>query len=151
MRLARARNIVIGTIVFFLVIFWLLSDGTPAAKEETFPVAKEAPDPAKVAQAEQEAAEEKVKGFHCLSSWDGSNRDLIKQIKAKLGDPDSFSHTETTIAPVNDVGNHILRMDFRAANALGGKSIFTAWARIDHETCKADIISIKNPEGFSAE
>ncbi|MCW3836016.1 zinc ribbon domain-containing protein [Sphingomonas canadensis] len=95
-------------------------------------------------------AEDRRNGMHCLSHWDGSNADLVRQIKAALGDPDSFDHADTLISPLNEAGNHLLRMDFRAANAFGGKQKLTAWARIDPKSCKADIISVKGPDGMSA-
>lgn len=30
--------------------------------------------------------------FHCLSSWDGSLRELVSEVKENLREPDSFEH-----------------------------------------------------------
>lgn len=68
----------------------------------------------------EEQAENRRKGFHCLSSWDGSHRDFVRQVRARLNDPDSFEHDETRVTPVSDEGTHLIFMEFRARNAFGG-------------------------------
>lgn len=75
-------------------------------------------------------------GEHCLSGWDGSNRDLVRQVKAGMREPDSFEHVETRIYG-NDNGEHGLWMTFRARNGFGGMNVEKVYARIDHESCKA--------------
>ena len=75
-------------------------------------------------------------GEHCLSGWDGANRDLVRQVKASMRDPDSFEHVDTRIYG-NDNGEHGLWMTFRARNGFGGMNVERVYARIDHESCKA--------------
>lgn len=75
-------------------------------------------------------------GEHCLSGWDGANRDLVRQVKASMRDPDSFEHVETRIYG-NDNGEHGLWMTFRARNGFGGMNVEKVYARIDHDSCKA--------------
>lgn len=75
-------------------------------------------------------------GEHCLSGWDGANRDLVRQVKASMREPDSFEHVETRIYG-NDNGEHGLWMTFRARNGFGGMNVERVYARIDHESCKA--------------
>lgn len=70
-----------------------------------------------------ETAEEHRKGFHCLSAWDGSNRDLVARVKAKLRDPGSFEHVETRIGPVDSDGRHRVFMEYRARNGFGGMNV----------------------------
>ena len=75
-------------------------------------------------------------GEHCLSGWDGANRDLVRQVKATMRDPDSFEHIDTRIYG-NDKGEHGLWMTFRARNGFGGMNVEKIYARIDHESCNA--------------
>ncbi len=86
-------------------------------------------------------AEEHRKGFHCLSAWDGSNRSLVRQIKAGLRDPDSFEEIETKITPVRSGGVHTASMSYRARNGFGGMNVTTALATIDPVSCEATVIS----------
>jgi hypothetical protein len=85
-------------------------------------------------------AENDRKGFNCLSSWDGSNASLVKQIKEQLRDPDSFEHDETRITPENN-GKHTVFMKYRARNGFGGMNVARAVAEVDHNTCEATLIS----------
>lgn len=75
-------------------------------------------------------------GEHCLSGWDGANRDLVRQVKATMREPDSFEHIDTRIHG-NDRGEHGLWMTFRARNGFGGMNMERIYARIDHDSCKA--------------
>jgi len=84
--------------------------------------------------------EERRKGFHCLSSWDGSNRSMVEQVKAMLREPSSFEHVETRIVPEEN-GKHTVIMRYRARNGFGGANISVATGTVDHETCKATLIS----------
>lgn len=87
------------------------------------------------ATAAEELAEREA-GLHCLSAWDGANRDLVRQVKASMREPDSFEHIDTRIYG-NDDGEHGLWMKFRARNGFGGMNIEKVYARIDHESCTA--------------
>lgn len=69
----------------------------------------------------EERAEERRKGFHCLSKWDGSHRLFVQLVKRRMNDPDSFDHVETRVTPVqSDTGRHAIMMVFRGRNAFGG-------------------------------
>jgi hypothetical protein len=53
-----------------------------------------------------------------FSSWDGSHRELVSQLKANLKDPDSFEHIETTYKVQGD--SIWVFMNYRAKNSFGG-------------------------------
>ena len=80
-------------------------------------------------------AEDKRKGFHCLSAWDGSHREVVKNVKRSLNDPDSFEHDQTLVSPVSKEGTHNLTMHFRAKNAFGGYVRGTARATYTNAGC----------------
>jgi hypothetical protein len=80
-------------------------------------------------------AEDRRKGFTCLSAWDGSYRELETAVEKSLRDPDSFEHVETKITPVDVNNEHLVVMEFRAKNGFGGKNVGTATATIDG-SCK---------------
>ena len=75
-------------------------------------------------------------GEHCLSGWDGANRDLVRQVKTTMREPDSFEHIDTRIYG-NDKGEHGVWMTFRARNGFGGMNVEKIYARIDHDSCNA--------------
>ena len=91
-------------------------------------------------QAEIAFAENKRKGFHCLSSWDGSHRTVKNWTVENLKDPESFDHIETKVTPVNDKGEHTLIMKYRARNGFGGMSIGSVVATYKTD-CSATIVS----------
>lgn len=114
-----------------------------AAKAEA--EAEQARQAAIAAEAAAEAAEEaafREQGFHCLSAWDGSNADLVRQVTAQLRDPDSFEHIETRIAKVVD-GKHATFMQYRARNGFGGFNVAAAIASVDTETCMATVVAFE--------
>ena len=90
-----------------------------------------------------EKSEEKRKGFHCLSGWDGSNRGVVAALKDNLRDPDSFEHAETRLTPVNKQGEHLLIMKYRAANGFGGMNIGHLMATIQNSDCSFKIVSVE--------
>lgn len=94
-------------------------------------------------QAAAEKATERRRGFHCLSSWDGSHRALKVAVESMMRDPDSFEHVKTLIAPVGEDGQHELRMTYRARNGFGGMNVGIASARIDNETCAHTLLSVE--------
>ena len=102
----------------------------------------------RVAQAEaakrqaEEDAENKRKGFHCLSPWDGSEPDVVEAVKRTLRDPGSFEHVKTTITPVNAKGFHYLIMIYRARNGFGGMNIGRVIAHVT-PGCSVRIISME--------
>ena len=81
-------------------------------------------------------AENKRKGFHCLSSWDGSHSAVKRAVENSMRNPDSFDHVETRITPVKD-GQHVLTMKYRGQNGFGGMNLESVIAKIDNKTCKA--------------
>ncbi|HEU0098718.1 MAG TPA: hypothetical protein VFQ67_08065 [Allosphingosinicella sp.] len=94
-------------------------------------------DPKVKAQKEAEEATRKQKGFHCLSSWDGSHKGVVESVKAGLRNPKSFEHVETKILPVNKKGEHELVMTYRAQNGFGGMNVSGVTARIKNSDCSA--------------
>jgi hypothetical protein len=97
---------------------------------------------AKAERELKEVAENKRKGFHCLSSWDGSHRDIVRATKKQLRDPKSFEHIETRVTPVKDF-KHTLYMNYRAKNGFGGMSVGTVVATYSNASCNSfTIISI---------
>ena len=91
----------------------------------------------------REEIEERHRGFHCLSSWDGNHRGMTELIKAKLNDPDSMETRETRIALVNSKVQHRIIVNFTARNAFGGVVRSRAFGLVDNETCEATITSIE--------
>lgn len=83
---------------------------------------------------------EKISGFHCLSQWDGSHRELISNLKTTLRDPDSFEHIDTKITPVDAKGFHLLTMRYRSKNGFGGMAIGTVIAQIKKDNCSFEMI-----------
>lgn len=94
------------------------------------------PEPESVKQAE-----DRRKGFHCLSKWDGSHRELVNELKRSLREPDSFEHVETRITPVNAKGVHLLTMEYRARNGFGGMNVGRLVAAVKNSDCSFTIIS----------
>ena len=88
-------------------------------------------DPPKSAK---EIQEEKRKGFHCLSGWDGSHSQLVRSVKNNLRDPSSFEHVSTKIGPENN-GQHFLMMTYRATNGFGGTNVESASGSIRNSDC----------------
>jgi hypothetical protein len=66
----------------------------------------------------KEQAERDLRGFRCLSAWDGSSADMIGSVKAKLRDPSSFEHITTLVTPANAKGQHRIVMEYRARNGF---------------------------------
>jgi hypothetical protein len=85
-------------------------------------------------------AEEKQKGFHCLSGWDGSHTSVVRWVKNNLKDPDSYQHKETRITPMMKDGKHVLVMEYRAKNSFGGYVINSVMATVDNDSCQATIL-----------
>lgn len=90
-----------------------------------------------------EELEEKRKGFHCLSPWDGNHDGLEELIRDRLNDPDSMETIETRITPVNDSGEHTVILEFTAKNAFGGRVRHQALGMVNNETCKATLLGIE--------
>lgn len=113
-------------------------------RAETAQVAQAQAEADKIAanKATAERAEEKRKGLHCLSAWDGSNRSLVDQVKASLNDPGSFEHSNTWIQPVDKDGRHYIKMVFRARNPFNALMPAEAIGSVDNASCEATLKSI---------
>lgn len=137
--LTKGQRGCLGVVVVFFLLA-LLSSFLPDPDGSTNTTDDAAAEEDRVADAK--AAADRHQGFHCLSSWDGSNRSTVEQIKRQLREPDSFEHDETKITPVLP-GNktHTLSMRYRARNGFGGMNVATALAAIDPASCEAEIIS----------
>ena len=86
-------------------------------------------------------AEDKRKGFHCLSVLNGAHSRLERHLEKSLKDPDSYDHIETRITPVNATGSHTLFMKYRAKNGFGALDFGSITALINNETCNFEIIA----------
>ena len=92
-------------------------------------------------QSEEEKAEARRQGQHCLNLGD-TNESFYAKVYSTLVDPSSLKEELTVIGPVID-GEHRIKMDFTARNALGQtvRSVAIGW--VDHETCEATLESIE--------
>jgi len=89
----------------------------------------------KIAAKRAEEAEQKRKGFHCLSGWSGAQRFIVSNLKPKLNDPKSFEHIETLVSPEQN-GRHRFSMQYRAKNGFGGMIIGTATGTYNNHNCE---------------
>jgi hypothetical protein len=84
---------------------------------------------------EQKLAAEKAANHAALmsqfSQWDGSHRQVEAAIKARMNDPDSYTHVETRFKET-DTGA-IIVTKFRGKNGFGGVITQTATALVDHD------------------
>jgi hypothetical protein len=144
---SRGCLIAIAVLIGLMVLAAVFEDPKAAQERERQRAAEQAATAKaktdKEAAAEREEAEERRKGFHCLSGWDGSNRSLVAAVKRQLRDPDSFEHDETRIAPVlpSSEGKHPISMRYRARNGFGGMNVETAVGYVDPRTCGAELLT----------
>ena len=77
----------------------------------------------------------------CFSAWDGNHPDLVKQVKDQLHDPASMDVHGTYFSENDSLtdGKIRIRMDYSAANQLGGMTRNNAMADLN-ETCGITII-----------
>ncbi|RAP39376.1 hypothetical protein BYZ73_20855 [Rhodovulum viride] len=87
-------------------------------------------------------AEERRKGFHCLSGWDGAHPAFKRIVKNSMRDPDSFEHVETRVGPVTN-GWHTIRMVYRARNGFGGMNVGEAVGRYRNGDCSVEVLSLE--------
>lgn len=128
---ASAKEQFIGLIIILLIGFSLYSCMSDSPEE------KRAKEKAKA----EKAVSDKKAGFHCLSAWDGAHTDVVRYVKNQLRDPSSFEHIGTKITPVNDKGEHVLIMQYRAKNGFGGMVPGIVTAKISNSSCSATIVS----------
>lgn len=75
----------------------------------------------------------------CFSSWDGSNRELVKFVKNNMNDPKSFEHVKTNYWVGKDYA--VVEMQFRGKNAFNAVVTNVVSAKINLEDCT--IISVE--------
>lgn len=86
------------------------------------------------AKAERNLVEHRD-GHHCLSGFSREHRQIVRYVKDRLREPDSFEHIETVIWPVDKEGNHRLRMRYRARNGFGGMNVETDFFDVANADC----------------
>lgn len=128
-----------GCGILIAIVFGLFVIGSIIPENEQDKAAAEAT--AKV-EADKEA-EDRRKGFHCLSAWDGSSREFAEDVKSQLRDPESFEHVETRITPANPEGLHTVAMQYRARNGFGGMNASTAIGTVRQSDCSATVAAIE--------
>lgn len=111
------------------------------AEDEAKAKAVVAAEQRKAAEAREAEEAKRRTGFHCLSAWDGSHRELVDALKTTLREPDSFEHIETRITPVDDNGNHVLMMNYRARNGFGGMNIGRLAAKVKNSDCSFEVLA----------
>jgi hypothetical protein len=95
------------------------------------------------AAEEAEEADNRRRGFHCLSSWDGSHRSFRNEVRDLMRDPDSFEHIDTRVTPVDENGMHQVVMRYRARNGFGGMNIGTAVGTYSNSSCSHLVLSVE--------
>ena len=83
------------------------------------------------------SAEDRQKGFHCLSAWDGSHGEVVSLVKSSLREPDSFEHISTRVGEVDETGLHTFTMEYRARNGFGGMNVITSTGSYANESGSA--------------
>jgi len=116
------------TLVAIMILATGCSSGESAAEKAKKEVARQ-----------EQAEKDRIAGFHCLSSWNGSHRQTVNYITKNLRDPDSFQHIETKITPVKN-GKHNLVMTYRAKNGFGGYANGAVIVEVDNESCSGKLI-----------
>ena len=85
-------------------------------------------------------AEQKKKIEAQFSSWDGSHRNLEKEVKSRMHNPASYKHVSTSFI---NVGTHlIVNTTFRGTNAFGGIVTNSMRAKVDFD---GNIIEMLEP------
>jgi len=93
--------------------------------------------------SDADKAEEKRKGWHCLSAWDGNHSGLEDLVRIVIKDPNSMETIQTRIIPVDVNGNHRITMEFRSRNSFGGMVVNTATGSVDNDTCEATLLGVE--------
>ena len=134
-----------GMVVIGGAILYALASGEAPTEQELATQAATAE--ARTAErAERDAAraakdaEDRERGFHCLSPWNGSHPQVVRRVKAGLRDPASFEHIETRVTPANGDGVHRFVMSFRAKNGFGGMNIEQATGTYRQDDCARVVI-----------
>lgn len=95
------------------------------------------------AEGLEERLSNRRKGLHCLSPVDGSHPDVVRVVKDRLADPDSFQHIKTLVFPADAMGRHRLLMTYRGRNGFGGMVRGRATAKLYGLSCGAGLEAVE--------
>jgi len=94
-----------------------------------------------VAQQKEEYEKRKAEFEEkCLSSYDGSNRELVRIVKENMNDPESFEHVETLYKLFKDYA--VVVMKYRGKNRFGALVLGSVTAKVNIED--GSVISIED-------
>lgn len=122
----KIAGVLVGVVLVLVVLISMIPE-SEATRDKRM---------AKEAEAAAEDAEDRRKGFHCLTVR-GRHRDMERFIKERLKDPGSYEYISTSIAPVDEGAEHVIFVNYRARNSFGGMVIGQAGGFVDPETCEA--------------
>lgn len=89
--------------------------------------------------SQEEVAERKLWGHHCLNGWDGNHDGFETQIRGLLNDPDSMDTHATKTTQKLPNGFHRISMDYSAKNSFGGRVRLSAIGWLDPESCEVEV------------
>ena len=93
--------------------------------------------------SEEEKAEERRRGLHCLNksslAWDSG-----KQIQERMLNPDSYEEVQASIGPVTKDGIHVYIIKFRGTNVFGATIQQEAIFRVTQDGCEGELLRIKD-------
>jgi hypothetical protein len=124
---------------------FLIDEGIVNSQKEMIAKEKQREDEKKAQEKQYEEQkkghEEQMQRFEkkCLSSWDGSHRELVKYVKKNMNNPKSFEHVETRYGVTNGYAGIV--MVYRGTNAFGAIVTNSIKAKISLEDCS--IISVE--------
>lgn len=95
----------------------------------------------KQALKQKEEHEKRMRKFEekCLSSWNGSHRELVKLVKQNMNNPKSFEHVETRYGVTGDYAGIV--MVYRGTNAFGAIVTNSIKAKVSLDDCS--LISVE--------
>ena len=78
----------------------------------------------------------------CLDPWDGNHNGFEDQIRPLLNDRGSMETHETRFG-IEDysLNRVVIRMDYSAKNAFGGRVSVEAIGLLDYTTCEVEVLS----------
>ena len=137
----RAIGTLVGVVFVIVVIAAVSAAGSGGSDVPAQDTTKTNAESVNTESAEDK--ENRRKGFHCLSTWDGNHDGFEDIVRKELNDPGSMETIETGITPANNQGQHTIRMEFTAKNAFGGRVRHEARGLVDNDTCEATLLSIQ--------
>ena len=148
---SKKRKIIVGCLVGIGVLLIVSALVSAFESEETKAARAEATAGAVQAKEAEEAAK-RESGLHCLSEWDGHHQGFQRLVKDRLRDPDSLEARNTLVGKVGVAvstfegrsGQHIIVLDYTAANAFGGTVRGEAVGYLDSASCDAvDLVKVE--------